>query len=304
MAPLFLLLLPFSLGLFTETLHTDLMIGGAKADNPQIGFYGTTKSAAAPGVVFDADLGGWKGAVELSGKRGIPFSLISSFFWGQWSSSKRIGDGEEIDYLMLVSIDGSGQEIALPLNQKARYQLEEWISDSAFMGRFFLEQLGPFRLLVKGGPALLYRLTEHCCGLVDHLTGDKNGSIREGVSSLFVGGRIGFELEVDPGFMTLQLIPEFTLYRGWHRFRGAMDFGENHLLPVSFVKQSERPAYDAKIRLLISREIYSREWGLELFAHFISYAPGIFNPRSQEDQAADLTNQNSTLWGGGIFLLF
>jgi len=287
----------------------DIAVEGIYVEEPDIGFYGLVDPDNTPAVVYDpsfltARVGGTVGYtcstnewLECLGDQ-IMLYVSSSYFQCRDHAIKDLSGGSNIQ---LFSINGDGDGGEIPDTQESRFDSCIWENHTeAMLGGV---NYGCYGINVHGaiGFGFIYRHQEYKSRLINPDIPFDNGTITEQFDTYYRGVKI--ELGVSKRFCqcwVFSVAPAFGIYDAHTDFCGNQTWGGLGIDPVSIRKTYSRTAYQGALRGALLWEWCGYYFGGDAFVDYLSYVPGVFNPREDDDGSTHLVEKNSFRYGGGL----
>ncbi len=287
----------------------DGAVEGVLVENPEIGFYGLVDSDDTSAVVWDTNCltDQWSGAVGWTGrpfKRCDPVRVMGtvSYFNCGFKGKKNI-DGNGL--IQLFAINGGGIGGTIPEEQTNYFHFcNEEIRANALIATTYAWCDG-ITLYPAVGYGFISQNQTFESQLVNFALADlDNGTIHESLDTTYHG--VNLELGISKRFCqcwVFTAVPFFGIYRACTEIDGVQNWGQIGFPTIHLDKKSVcEVAYRGGLRGAILWEWCEYHIGAEAFVDYLSYVPGIYNPREDNDGPARITKKNSFRYGGGLVI--
>ena len=293
-----------------------IAIGGAKADNPPMSFYGSFSNDGAPAVTYDSDVKGPYFSLGASYALPLPkpFCFVSDvvvlavrdgIYFGECSHTTRLGEPDDAELIDLFAIDGSGAGGTIAVTQEGSFSMHQTENQLDAMVALQLFRCDGIFLMPAVGYTATYRRSKMESSLVDYETGFNNGTVFEKINTWMQGAR--FEVGLFKGFCmnwwTL-VLPSIAVYHSNNELEGTQDFGDNGSTLYTVDNHLGKNGFEASCKIYLGFDWCQWNFTGYLFGRYQSFVPGVYNPREDDDGPAHLTTKNATLWGGGLFAIY
>jgi len=289
----------------------DAAVEGIYVEEPNIGFYGLVSPDDTPAAVYDpsfltARVTGTVGATcepndyfRCFGNQLYAY-VSTSYFQCSEKQNRDLNDGSDIQ---LFAIDGNGEGGTLPSTQKAFFDACHQESHTEAMLASTQCMNWGFDLFYAVGFGFIYRHQEYKSNLQNTELIFDNGTVTETLSTYYRGVKL--ELGIIKRFCgcwTLSVVPTFGIYTAHTDFEGDQTWGMLGIEPFSLSRTYEQTAYQGALRASLIYDWCGYYVGGQAFADYLSFIPGVFNPREDDDGAARITEKNSFRYGGGFVM--
>lgn len=292
----------------------DAAVEGIYVEDPDIGFYGLVNEDDTPAVVYDPSFltARYTGTVGYRLRPNTALSCLgqevllyasTSYFQCSGNRAESL-DGQGL--IQLWGIEGGGIGGILPSTQTSLYSSCIWESHTeAMIGGVHRTCYG-FDLFSAIGFGYLYRHQDYVSQLINFEIGPgfNNGTITEDLNTQYRGVvvELGATKELCD-WLTFSLVPRFGIYHAHTEFKGLQTWGSlSDALPLQSVEETKQEtAYQAGLRGALLFNWCDYYIGGQAFMDYLSYVPGVFNPR-EDDQRARIVGKNSLRFGGGVVL--
>jgi len=286
----------------------DAAVEGIYVEEPDIGFYGLVDPDDTPAFVYDPSYLTLRvnGTVGYSCAANQWFECFGNYLHAYVSSSyfncsekkeRDLSDGANIQ---LFSINGNGDGGTIPSTQNSIFEGCFWESHTNAMLAGTHCYCG-FSLFTAVGFAFIYRHQEYKSGLLNQTMIFDNGTITEELDTYYRGVKI--ELGVSKQFCDcwiVSIVPTFGIYTACTDFSGMQTWGQLGIPAVSVAGKLEKRTYQGALRGSLLYHWCGYYVGGQAFGDYLSYVPGVMNPREDDDGAAHITEKNSFRYGGGF----
>jgi len=289
----------------------DAAVEGIYVEEPDIGFYGLVDPDDTPAVIFDpsyltARVNGTVGYTCVANDwfrclgDQLQVYVSSSYFQCQEKKEQSSPEGTGVQ---IFGIDGGGEGGTVPGGQDAYFEACLWENHTEAMLGGAHCYYGGFNLYSAVGFGFIYRHQQFKNRLVYPVVPFDNGTITEDLDTYYRGVKI--ELGVSKQFCdcwTLSIVPTFGIYSACTEFCGYQTWGQSEFAPTSVAGKLEKTAYQGALRSSLVYDWCGYYFGGQAFVDYLSYVPGIFNIREDDDGPSHITEKNSFRYGGGFVI--
>ncbi len=287
----------------------DAAVEGIYVEEPDIGFYGLVDPDDTPAVVYDpsfltARVNGTVGYSCVANRwfqclgDHLQMYVSSSYFQCREKKERDLSGGSNIQ---LFSINGNGDGGVVPSTQDSIFEACLWEShtDAMLAGKHCY--CNGFSVFTALGFGFIYRHQQYKNQLVNPEFPLDNGTITEDLDTYYRGVKL--EFGVSRQFCdcwVVSIVPTFGIYSACTDFCGRQVWGQLGITPVSISGKLEKTAYQGALRASLLWNWCEYYFGGQAFADYLSYVPGLFNPREDDDGPARITEKDSFRYGGGF----
>ncbi|NGX57449.1 MAG: hypothetical protein K940chlam3_00341 [Chlamydiae bacterium] len=294
----------------------DAGVEGIYVEEPDIGFYGLVTPDDTPAVIYDPSCL----TARVSGSVGytffptgmcrcfgenVQFFVTSSFFTCSQRGKKDLTD---LGPVQLFAINGGGVGNALEVSQVNNFHSCHWENHTDAMISGISDLCYGFSLHTAVGFGFIYRCQQFKSNLFNESISYNNGTITENLDTYYRGVKVEFGISkrfCDCWLVTM--VPTFGIYDACTNLCAHQDWGQladgiNGLDPVSQSEKLSLTAYQGAFRSSFLRDWCGYYVGGQVFVEYLSYVPGLFNPREDDDGPTRIVEKNSFRYGGGFVI--
>lgn len=291
-------------------------VDGIFVDEPDIGFYGDGTVQNAALAVYDPSF--------LTARAGasVGYTFTPSYLWPSFGKNlqlyastsyftcsqkkETIFLNQPIEY---YAIDGSGIGGRLdPANMRIlnTFRSRQWESHTDAMVVGTHEFCDDFVLFAAVGFGYIYRSQNYSSNLFNidiSANGLNNGTITEDLETYYRGVKV--ELALSKRFcqcFVVTIAPTFGIYNACSDFCGQQNWGDLGLPNISYSEKLTETSYQGAFRGAVMWDWWGYYVGADGFVDYLSYVPGLFNPRDDVDGPSRILKKNSIRYGGGLVI--
>ncbi len=285
----------------------DGAVEGICVENPEAGFYGLVSPVGASAVIWDPDCltTRWSGSAGWAGKlRTCPwpmrFMAAASYFNCDFSGAQNLEDEGDVQ---LFAIDGGGMGGTIPATQNNFFHFSHKETQINALVSGVCNWCDGIILYPAAGYGFICQNQSFNSQLVNFDLGDfNNGTVHETLDTTYHG--VNFELGAVKRCarcLVVTVIPFFGIYSARAEMNGVQDWGDNPMPALHLDTQVMwEIAYRGGLRGAILWECCRYHIGVQAFADYLSFTPGLYNPREDDEGPARITKKNSLRFGGGL----
>lgn len=286
----------------------DGAVEGIYVENPDIGFYGLYNANDTPAVVWSTNCLGtrWSGAAGWTGRpvkcyEPIRIMAAASYFDCGFKGKKNLENGGPIQ---IFHVAGGGAGGTIPETQNNFFHFcQKEIHAGVFVSSTY-SWCGGIVFYPAIGYSFISQDQSFDSRLINFENNFNNGTIHEALKTAYQG--MNLEVAVAKRFFSswvLTIIPTFGVYRACTELQATQNWGQNNLrTPLIPQKDVYQTAYQGSLRGGLFWQCSGYHIGGTAFADYLSYVPGILNPREDDDDHAYITKKTSFRYGGGLLV--